>query len=341
MMRVVVFGATGFIGGAIARRFLREGAEVHATARDATSAAVLEAAGMRVFDSQLGDPSSLANAAEGCSHAIHAAGIRDRRATRKVLGWAHVAGTENVIAACRHAGIRRLTHVSCADVTLSPKPRVNWNEDRVLPSRGFDAHAETMARAEESVIGAGVGALSTVVLRPAFVWGPGGETKSSWGTAAEICQEGLKAGLPLYSKGERFVGVTFIENVAQAAWLTTQHEGAAGSVFHIVDAEMTLAGEFFRSLSEALKLPPPRRGPGLTTSRALAWFGRFGGGGTPDTDILRRAQSHSFDSSRARDQLAFVAETGQAEGMNALSAWALDLGGKEVLAGAVKPTPAS
>lgn len=339
-MRVVVFGATGFIGGAIARRFVREGAEVHATARDDESAAALEAAGMRVFDAQLGDPSALAKAAEGCSHAIHAAGIRDRRAARKVLGWAHVAGTENVISACRHVGIRRLTHISCADVTLSAKPRVNWNEDRVLPSRGFDAHAETVARAEESVIGAGGGALTTVVLRPAFVWGPGGDTKSSWGTSPEIVQEGIKAGLPLYSKGERFVGVSYIENVAQAAWLTTQHEGAAGSVFHIVDAEMALAGEFFRSLSEALDLPPPRRGAGLALSRALAWFGRLGGGGTLDADILRRAQSHSFDSSRARDQLAYVPEVSQADGMKALSAWALSRGGKEVLAGAVKPTPA-
>lgn len=340
-MRVAVFGATGFIGGAIARRFLREGAEVHATVRDPASRAALEAAGMRVFDAHLGDPSALAKVAEGCSHAIHAAGIRDRRATRKVLGWAHVAGTENVIAACRHAGVRRLTHISCADVTLSAKPRVNWNEDRVLPSRGFDAHSETMARAEESVIGAAAGTLTTVVIRPAFVWGPGGETQNEWGTAAEICREGLAKGLPLYSKGQRFVGVSYIENVAQAAWLTTQHEAAAGSVFHVVDAEMALAGEFFVSLSEALKLPPPRRGPGIGPARALAWLGRLAGGGTSDADVLRRAQSHSFDSSRARDQLAFVPEVTQAEGMKALAEWAAGVGGKEVLAGGVKATPSS
>lgn len=296
---------------------------------------------MKVFDAELGDPNALAKAAAGCSHAIHAAGTRDRRTERKVLGWTHVAGTENVIAACRHAGVRRLTHLSCADVTLSAKPRVNWNEDRVLPSKGFDAHAETMARAEESVIGAGSGPFSTVVLRPAFVWGPGGERQEEWGTSTEICREGLAKGLALYSKGERFIGVSYIKNVAQAAWLSTQHDGAAGSVFHIVDAEMALAREFFTSLSEALELPPPRRGPGLGPSRLFARLSRLVGGQVSDAEILRRAQSHSFDSSRAREQLAFIPEVSQLEGMKALGDWARGLGGKEALAAGVKPTPTS
>ncbi len=339
-MKVVVFGASGYLGGAIARHWQRQGATVHTTARSAEGRAQLESQGLVVFDGHLGEPAKLAEAAAGCRYAVHAAGTRDRNTSRKILGWTHVAGTDNVIAACQHAAIRHLVHISCADVTLQAAPRIHWNEDRVLSKAPFDAHAETMGRAEEAVIGAGTSSMTTNVLRPAFVWGPGGDGPGDLGTATDLCREGLAQGLPLFGPGDRFVSATYIGHVARASELAATAEGAAGSVFHLVDGELNLAREFFGGLSEALGLPVPRKGVGIGPSRLAAWFKRRLGGEAPSAaHILRRAQSHTFSAERAREQLGFEPGMVAADGLVALRAWAESHGGAAALAAKVRHTP--
>ena len=51
------------------------------------------------------------------------------------LRWVHVAGTENVVRAARHVGLRRVVHMSCAEVSLYAGDRMHWDEARVLPIR--------------------------------------------------------------------------------------------------------------------------------------------------------------------------------------------------------------
>ncbi|MEM6957918.1 MAG: NAD(P)-dependent oxidoreductase [Myxococcota bacterium] len=327
-MKVLVLGASGFIGGAVARALKARGDDVVVTARSNEAEAALR--GFDVRRAELGDPAAIASAADGARAIVHAAGLRRRDLSRKQLGWTHVAGTENVLKAARHAGVSRLVFVSCADVTLTKGPRVHWNEDR-MPERPFDAHAETLAKAEDAVIGACDQALRTVVLRPAFVWGPGGSGDapgpSDLGTSIELCAEGQARGLSLYGAGRRFVATTYIANLVDAVQLALERTEGDGSILNVCDAELSLAGEFYAELSSALGLPKPQRGFGARLSRLTRRYAS-----TDAAEVLRRSQSHSFAPERARERLGFEPQTSHVDGFRALAAWALEQGGAAALA---------
>lgn len=94
-MRVLVTGATGFIGGAVACRLARDEHEVRALARPSADVARLVAAGIDVVPGDVRDPASLAVALRGRSHVIHLAAAKSGAALHDV----NVRGTANVLDA--------------------------------------------------------------------------------------------------------------------------------------------------------------------------------------------------------------------------------------------------
>jgi nucleoside-diphosphate-sugar epimerase len=80
-MRVLVIGASGFLGGAVAKRFLREGLTVHALVREPAKSGWLETAGLSICAGSLDDAPSLGRAIAPVEAVInagdsdHAAGV--------------------------------------------------------------------------------------------------------------------------------------------------------------------------------------------------------------------------------------------------------------------------
>ena len=108
MKRVFVTGGSGFVGGRLIPALRREGCEVVALARSDAAAQKVEALGATVARGDLDDPAVLEAAMRGCDTVFHAAASTDQLAPLADHMRINVKGTENVLAAARAAGVRRV-----------------------------------------------------------------------------------------------------------------------------------------------------------------------------------------------------------------------------------------
>lgn len=170
-MKVLVTGGGGFLGKEVCRQLRERGDEVVSISRSDYP----ELAEMGV-DHRRGDLASaedVAAAAEGCEAIIHTAALPGIWGPRESYWKTNVVGTENVIAACRRHGIRKLVNTSSPSVVADGTDLDGVDESYPYPS-SFKAHyPETKAIAEQKVTAANDDELATVSLRPHIIWGPG------------------------------------------------------------------------------------------------------------------------------------------------------------------------
>ena len=113
---VLVTGATGFVGGHVARLLLERGEGVRCLVREGSRPAAVEglvAVGAEIAVGDLRDPESLGRAVAGCRVVYHCAAdyrfsVRD---PREIYG-SNVEGTRNVLAAARDGGVERVVYTS-------------------------------------------------------------------------------------------------------------------------------------------------------------------------------------------------------------------------------------
>ena len=322
----LVTGATGFVGGALTPRLLQDGHDVRLVVR-APSARLPEHERAKVHVLSLGDPNALAEAAEGVDVLYHCAAENSARAVPAAFGWINVAATENVLNAARHAGVRRVVHLSCTDATLVNRDRMNWKASHPLGDQPRDALCRSKLLAEELALQTSDTRLQVCVLRPAWVWGPGDRRG-----LPELCREAQRGRVSLCGNGENLVHGVYIDNLVHALLLAASAEAAPGKAFHILDPEVQTAREFLAGVCNALQLPAPVRGI-YALSYARAFLNeRLGLVGLSRVDVVRRGRGALFDGMAAARELGYVAPVSFEQGLSALAAWAATVGGSNGIA---------
>src|SRR4051794_28326613 len=116
-MRVLVTGATGKVGHAVASALLERGDEVRALLRDPARAAGQVPDGIEPVQGDVTDPPSVRRAAEGCELVFNAMGLPEQWLTDpEAFDRVNAVGSETVVRAAAEAGVRRLVHTSTIDV---------------------------------------------------------------------------------------------------------------------------------------------------------------------------------------------------------------------------------
>ena len=155
--RVLVAGATGYLGRRLVPRLLARGRRVRALVRGgaARAASLPHLAGCEIADGDLADAASCRRAAEGVDTIVHLVGIIREQGTA-TFESVHVGGTVALVQAARHAGVARFLYVSALGARADAP----------------GAYFRTKAEAERIVRDSG---LTWLVLRPSIVFARDGE----------------------------------------------------------------------------------------------------------------------------------------------------------------------
>jgi nucleoside-diphosphate-sugar epimerase len=278
-VRVLVTGASGFLGSFVCAELLRRGHEVVAlTRRPGTAPAGTTAAVGDITDAD----SLLAAMAQAAPEAVvhlaaEIATQRDGDRIREV----NVEGTRRLIDAARAAGSPRFVFASTV-VTGDAQGQL-LTEDSRLPVH--TAYGRSKQEGEALVLESG---LPSVILRPSHVYGPGG-----W-YATEIVGRLRQPGrFAVVGNGANWWDVVHVEDVA-TAFVEAMERGPAGAIYHVADEQPIRYQEFVGLTATALGLGRPRHIP--------VWVARLAAGPDPVRAVVRSARS---SNARIKSELGF------------------------------------
>lgn len=234
--KVLVTGATGFIGGRLAERLAREaGASVTGTGRDLQKAASLEEAGVRLRRADLLDFRRMRELLEGQEVVFHVAAWLSRRHGNDEMAWPlNVFATLELVRAAAAAGVSRLVHVSSIAAYGPPDGPV-MDEGRPVDPAQSAAYGATKAEGEQRALALGreMG-LEVSVVRPGIVYGP-----RSYGWSVRMLRL-VQRGVPvIFGKGDGHAHPVYIDNLVDGMMLAATRPEAAGEAFNFVDEPVT------------------------------------------------------------------------------------------------------
>jgi dihydroflavonol-4-reductase len=255
-MKVLVLGATGFIGGHIAKAALAEGWQVSGLRRDPNFTGHLgESAAIKWITGDLNNSDSLQKAMEGIEILFHAAAYYPRRERTKTMAE-HMAAAkkemETVLAAAKACDIRRIVYTSTLTAIGQPPADSNRIADEGDVYRVGDfpesVYAETKALMEGMALDAKNG-LEVVVTNPTAVFGPGDVHRTLGGLLLLVAHGYAVIWLPA------LVNVIDVRDVA-AAHIAAAKKGKSGERY-ILGAHNLTVRETIGIVAKASGKRPP------------------------------------------------------------------------------------
>jgi uncharacterized protein YbjT (DUF2867 family) len=142
MKKLLVIGATGYVGGHLARELVAQGHDVRCLARRPEAATNL--AGCEIVKGDISDAASLARALEGCAAVYVSIHTLSPQPGGGAGGFMDIEkqGIRNLIAACKAQGVTRMIQVTSLGIGPDSQTvwtRERWNEERELIASGLDA----------------------------------------------------------------------------------------------------------------------------------------------------------------------------------------------------------
>jgi nucleoside-diphosphate-sugar epimerase len=241
-MRYAMTGATGFLGGELARQLLSAGHEVVALIRDPAKATDLRAAGVELVVGDLDDAAALDRLVEGADGFFHVAGwYKHGRREHETLRRVNVTGTRNALEAARRAGVRTVYTSSTA--VNSDTRGVVHDETYVHRGPWVTEYDRTKAEAHRIAEGYADAGLPLVIVMPSVIYGPR-DTGSTLGQLARQLMEGR----PVLGPKRGACSWTHVEDVARGHVLAME-KGRPGESY-LLAGERASYGEILELIAE-------------------------------------------------------------------------------------------
>ena len=251
-MKVLVTGATGFIGGHLVRALKARGYDVRALVRDQSSTLTLENTGVEVVPGDVRDRESVARALEGCQAVFHCAALYTFWSLEpREVYQVNVEGTKTVFEEALKSGVKGAVYTSTVSTIGIPKKGVGTEEMEPSPRDLIGHYKRSKYQGEKEALRAASKGLPVVVVNPTAPVGPWDVKPTPTGG---IVLDFLRGRIPAYvNTGMNMVDV---EDVATGHILALE-KGQPGQRYILGNRNMTLK-ELLRTLESITGKKGPR-----------------------------------------------------------------------------------
>jgi nucleoside-diphosphate-sugar epimerase len=245
-MKIFLTGGSGMLGRRLLPALVADGHEVNALARNSSTTDAVTAAGATPIRGGLADIQALRAGARGVDAVIHCAARMESGGPFSAYLEDNVNGTSRLLTAAKDAGVGRFVHIGAAMCLLGTgRPIIGADESWPLGEPRYSAYVRTKTLADRAVREARGDNFSTIVLRPAWIWGTTDDPQAGAVLAA------ARAGqLRLIDSGRHRMITSHIDNVIAAVRLALDR-GTSGSGYYVVDDGDVLVRDFLAGLLRA------------------------------------------------------------------------------------------
>lgn len=324
-LRILVTGASGFLGSHLVGALRRNGHDVWAMVRQTSNVQRLELDKSRIIYADLADEKcDFADAVSGRDIVFHTAALMAHLdwLPRKKFVEVNKKGTMRLAQAASKANVKHFIYISSVGVLgeTGPEPA---DEERPYGMR-LSNYEYSKAEAEKAIIEFYRDKKFPVtIVRPAQLYGP--RMIYAWGEVIQSIDNGT---MRVIGKGEGKIQLTYIEDAVEPLLNIMGRDDTFGEIFHIAAAEAHSMREIFDCIAHCLNKPSPKRVPyGLMYIIAgllepIPWWLK-----TKKLRLLTRHRVRLFNGNRlyaiekAKERIGFIPKTGLQEGMEKTIAW--------------------
>jgi len=317
-----ITGGSGFVGGVLIRALKARGDRVVCLARsDKAEAAVRDAGADDVARGDLSDTDAMKAGMSGCDVVFHSAAVVTDWGDPKLFDAVNIEGTANTLQAARGAGVKRFVHVSTEAVLVGGKPLIDVDETRDYPKKPLGLYPRTKGAAERLVREANGDELTTVIMRPRFIWGAGDTT------LLPQLIDAVETGKFRWVAGGHYLTSTcHVDNVVEGLLLGAD-KGKGGETYFLTDGEPQDFREFISAMLATQNVDAGAKKVPRWVVKASAWtlegvWKLFRVKRPPPitrTAVRLVGEQVTVVDTKARDELGYRAKVTPAAGLAAMA----------------------
>jgi nucleoside-diphosphate-sugar epimerase len=323
---VLVTGATGFTGGALALELRRQSIPVRALVRNPASESALGLAksGVALVEGDLRDAAAVDRAVAGCRLVYHiGATFRPAGISDQYYHEVNVDGVRHVLTAARKHRVGRVVHCSTVGVH-GHVSRIPSDED--APYNPGDIYQRTKLEGEKLAQAAIAEGQPVTIFRPAGIYGPGDLR------FLKLFRGIQRRRFLMIGNGRTLYHFTYIDDLVAGIMLCGEHPAATGRIYILCGERHVTLNDLVRNIAEAVGVPKPRGRvpvwPVMTAAVLCEAVCRPLGIEPP---LHRRrvdffTHDRSFTNERARRELGFSPKVSLEEGIRRTAAWYFEHG---------------
>jgi nucleoside-diphosphate-sugar epimerase len=324
-MKVIITGATGFIGRNLAEGLRADGIDIRATGRSREVGRALRDKGIDFHPADLLDVAQLTKAFAPADCVIHCAGKTADWGKAAEFYDVNVVGTRNVVRACEEHGIKKILFTSTPSLYFTGHDRFDISESEPLPANPLTHYARTKQIAEEELFALNGKGFQVIVFRPRAVYGPHDRT-----IVPRILRLAEKRRFPLIGGGEALTDITYVDNFVDLVRTTfTAPPDAWNRVYNVSNGDPIRIRDWIATVLEIFDRPFQPKNVHVGAAKLVAGFmeaaGRLPFG--PKNPSLTRfsvgymAKSMTLSIESARKHLNYSPMVGNQEGFKRYAIW--------------------